>query len=182
MMLNIYDLYIKMKDEGIVMAYSGNMSEELLASVFQVMDLKPDENPQEQRRKKKVNNILVECLQNIYHHGEDFTGEKGFENVNSILFLVCRNANNEYRIVTGNHMPSSGVKALKEKIDKVNALSMEELKDYYRELLNSNELSEKGGAGLGMIDLVRKSGNKIEYRFDDVNDQLSFFSLIVNVT
>lgn len=180
-MLNIYDLYIKMKDEGIVMAYHGRMSEELLSSVFQIMDVKPDENPQEQRRKKKVNNILVECLQNIFHHGEDFTGEKGFENENSILFLVCKNNNNRYRVITGNHMPLSGVSALKNKIDKVNSLSIEEVKNYYRDLLNNTELSEKGGAGLGMIDLVRKSGNKIEYLFDDVNEQLSFFTLIVNI-
>ena len=60
-------------------------------------------------------------------------------------------------------------------------MNAEELKTYYREVLSSNELSEKGGAGLGIIDLVRKSGNKIEYRFDTVNEQFSFFSMIVNM-
>lgn len=170
-----------MKDEEIVLAFNGTMTEELLSSVFQMMDLKPDNDGVEMRKIKKMNNILVECLQNIYHHGEDLSGIKGVEKQRPVIFLICKNNNSRYRIITGNHMPRAGVVQLKEKIDKVNSMNMEELKNYYREVLSSNTLSEKGGAGLGMIDLARKSGNKIDYRFDDVNDHLSFFSLAVNV-
>ena len=157
------------------------MTEDLLSSVFQMLEQKKEDDAIEARRIKKLNNILVECLQNIYHHGEDFTGQEGGENNNSVVFLLCKNSSNNYRIITGNHMPTAGVASLKEKIDKVNGMNAEELKTYYREVLSSNELSEKGGAGLGIIDLVRKSGNKIEYRFDTVNEQFSFFSMIVNM-
>ena len=180
-MLNLYELYKKMKDEDIVLAFNGVMSEDLLSSVFQMMDIKSDDNPQDLRRKKKVNNILVECLQNIYHHGDDLTGEKSQGSQRTVMFLICKSADHHYRIITGNHMLRTSVNGLKEKIDKVNDLSSEELKTLYRDLLSSTELSEKGGAGLGIIDLVRKSGNKITYQFVDVNDEFSFFTLIITV-
>ena len=85
------------------------------------------------------------------------------------------------KIITGNFILNENSIELKSRIDKINAMDAEQLRAYYLDKLNTTEISEKGGAGLGMIDLVRKSGNKIEYRFDDVNEQLSFFSLIINI-
>ena len=181
LMLNAFELYRQLKEEEIVLAFKGAMTEDLLSSVFQMLEQKKEDDAIEARRIKKLNNILVECLQNIYHHGEDLAGLEGGDGNNSVVFLLCKNNNHKYRIITGNHMPTAAVASLKEKIDKVNGMNAEELKTYYREVLSSNELSEKGGAGLGIIDLVRKSGNKIEYRFDTVNEQFSFFSMIVNM-
>ena len=103
------------------------------------------------------------------------------EDQRSAIFMVCRNSENRYSIVTGNHILNTNVESLKGKIDKVNAMTGEELKTYYREALGNSVLSAKGGAGLGMIEMARKSGNRIEYRFDPVNDRLSFFSLIVKI-
>ena len=181
LMLNAFELYRQLKEEEIVLAFKGAMTEDLLSSVFQMLEQKKEDDAIEARRIKKLNNILVECLQNIYHHGEDLSGQEGGDSNNSVVFLLCKNSNHKYRIITGNHMPTAAVASLKEKIDKVNGMNAEELKTYYREVLSSNELSEKGGAGLGIIDLVRKSGNKMEYRFDTVNEQFSFFSMIVNM-
>ena len=42
-------------------------------------------------------------------------------------------------------------------------------------------MSAKGGGGLGMIDIARKSGKKLDYKFDPVDDQFSFFSLNIKV-
>ena len=58
---------------------------------------------------------------------------------------------------------------------------MYQLKSYYKEVLNNGEMSAKGGGGLGMIDIARKSGRKLEYRFDPIDDSFSFFSLHVKV-
>lgn len=179
-MLDIFELYNKMKEEEIVLSFKGAMTEDLLSAVFQLMEKNTENGNIDVKRIKKINNILVECLQNLYHHGEDFSGVKDQENAGSVMFLICKN-NNRFRIVTGNHMPSGNVPLLKDKIEKVNSLTTEELKNYYRETLSSKEFSEKGGAGLGLIDLARKSGNKIDYRFDVVNESFSFFSLIVNL-
>ena len=78
-------------------------------------------------------------------------------------------------------MLNSNTEKLKKKIDEINAMTKEELKSYYLESLKNTELSEKGGAGLGMIDMARKSGQKLDYRFDPLNDRFTFFSLMITI-
>ena len=61
-------------------------------------------------------------------------------------------------------------------------MSKEDLRKYYREILDNNLISNKGGADLGMIDMARKSGEKLQYNFTEVNESLSFFYLTVKVS
>ena len=171
-----------MENDEIILAFKGDITEELLTSVFQIMESRMEVSPDELRLKKKVNNILVECLQNVYHHMVDFNdGEKPEDGSASAMFIICRDKSNQYRIVTGNHILNSNMEKLKKKIDDINAMTKEELKAYYLESLKNTELSAKGGAGLGMIDMARKSGNKLDYRFDPLNDRISFFSLMIRI-
>jgi hypothetical protein len=60
-------------------------------------------------------------------------------------------------------------------------MSKDELKEYYKEILNNDEFSDKGGGGLGMIDIARKSGQKLNFNFIEVDNQYSFFSLSIKI-
>ena len=90
--------------------------------------------------------------------------------------------NGEYNIITGNYILNENVDGLKRRIDEVNSLSKEELKEYYKKILNNGEMSLKGGGGLGMIDLSRKTGQKLNYNFLDVDDKYSFFNLNLKIS
>ena len=70
---------------------------------------------------------------------------------------------------------------MKKRIDKVNSLTREELRRFYREILDNEQISDKGGADLGMIDMARKSGEKLSYNFEKIDNDLSFFDLLVKV-
>ena len=67
------------------------------------------------------------------------------------------------------------------KLQKINSLDKEHLREYYREVLGNGAITEKGTAGLGMIDIARKSGNKLEYEFLEIDKYFSFFSLNVKI-
>lgn len=183
-MTDLYTLYQNMVRDDIILSFKGDITQDLLTSVYQIMESHLDTSQEEPRRKKKLYHILVECLQNVYHHMEtlksDNTGP-GDEETNSAIFMIARGEASGYRILTGNHIRSTNVEDLRTKIDKINAMSAEDLRAYYREQLSATELSDKGGAGLGMIDIARKSGHRIDYSFTTVNDTFSFFSLIVNI-
>jgi hypothetical protein len=47
--------------------------------------------------------------------------------------------------------------------------------------LNNGELSEKGGGGLGLIDIAKKSRNKLQYSFREIDEDYSFFTLTVKI-
>jgi hypothetical protein len=54
-----------------------------------------------------------------------------------------------------------------------------ELKEHYREVISEERQPGQVGAGLGLIDIARKSENQLEYEFSDINDDKSFFTLTV---
>jgi hypothetical protein len=43
--------------------------------------------------------------------------------------------------------------------------------------MKEGRLSEKGGAGLGFIDIRRKTGEKLDFHFLPITDKISFFLL-----
>ena len=80
-----------------------------------------------------------------------------------------------YNISQGNLIRNEHLDNLKEKLDRVNSMDQEELKQQYKGILAEAAMSEKGGAGLGLIEIARRSGNKIRYSFKPVDDTYSFF-------
>lgn len=174
-----------MENDQIILSFKGDITQDLLTSVFEIMEIKLEKENETVKIKKKFNHILVECLQNVYHHIEDLEEIKSSThsdlNANAI-FIIRKLDVMSYEIITGNHILSSKVDGLKNKIEKINGLNQEDLKTYYLEMLSNNEFSDKGGAGLGMVDMARKSGNKLGYSFNTVNELLSFFSLRVKIS
>jgi len=177
-MFDVYGFYRDLNEKNVVLAYMGNVSDDLFHCMLDRAENKLDEIENSTKLKKKVFNILVEILQNIYHHADDFPKEN--EDYYSVVFLLSK-IRNGYKIVTGNHIGIEKIAELERKIKTINAMSEEELKTTYRKRLDVGKVSLKGGAGLGMLAIIRKSGGKIEYEFKKVNDNFSFFSLQVKV-
>jgi Na+/phosphate symporter len=183
-MSDIYNLYKAMEREDVILSFKGDITQELLSSIYQIMENRMDSSNEDPRRKKKIYNILVECLQNVYHHMENFKQEAqaaAAADANATaIFMIGRNSDS-YRIITGNYISVAKINELKQRIDKINAMSAEQLRAYYVEKLSTSELSDKGGAGLGIIDIARKSGQQMAYDFQLINDAYAFFSLTVFV-
>ncbi len=181
MKINLLEFYNLMDQDDIILSYKGDVSSELVSSVLQIIESKMDKLEEPSRIRKKVYNVLVETLQNLYHHIAENPSLSGKEEVSSVIFLIGK-SDEAYLICTGNYMENDNVEELRHRIDKINNLEADELKDFYKEVLNNGIMSDKGGGGLGMIDIARKSGHKLEYNFKEVDQQHSFYSLLVKIS
>jgi hypothetical protein len=83
--------------------------------------------------------------------------------------------------MSGNPIRKSNVKGLDDKLQHINSLDKDGLKDLYKEIIKNTTISEKGGAGLGFVDMARKSGGKLEFEFPEMSADYCFFCLKVNV-
>ena len=168
-----------MEKENILLSFKGVVTGDLLTSVLQIMESKMTYLEESPKMKKKVFNVLVECLQNLYHHIDEETENKNLES-KSALFVIVKEGTNFY-IKTGNYIDVNSARDLKSKLDIINGMEKEELRLYYQQTLSDGALSNKGTAGLGMIDIARKSGNKLEFEFLPINDDYLFFCLNVKI-
>ena len=180
MMLDIYDFYDKMERNNIMLSFKGDITSELLTSILQIMESKLDNLQEEPKIKKKVYNVLVECLQNLYHHMDEIAPDQS-DKIRSAIFMIGK-VDRQYNIVTGNYIKNENIEELKKLLDGINGLNKDELRDYYKAVLNNGEMSMKGGGGLGMIDIARKTGEKLNYDFSPVDNTYSFFSLNVKIS
>jgi hypothetical protein len=78
-------------------------------------------------------------------------------------------------------MKASDEATLRSKIDTVNDMNGPDLKTYYKEILNNTQFSEKGGAGLGFIDMKKRSGCPLEYEITEADQELKKYTLTVKV-
>ena len=169
-----------LEKRNVILAFKGVMTSELLTSILQIMETKMDNLSEAPKIRKKVFNVLVECLQNLYHHIDIEELEKGNKEENSSLFMIAR-SDKMYTITTGNYMKNNEVENLDEKLKLINSMDPSELKAYYKKVLSHGSMSDKGTAGLGMIDIARKSGKELKFDFHKVNEELTFFNLSVRI-
>ena len=166
----IFDLHKTMLDNHLILVYEGEFTQEITKSVLAMAERNMDSSGEESTTKRKVFNVMVECLQNIVKHADDV------KNNHSAIFMVGKQEN-EYIIVSGNPIQKDSVDGLKERLDHINSLDKDGLKNLYKDIIKNTEISDKGGAGLGFVDMARKSGNPLEYDFVGIDDTSSFFCL-----
>ena len=70
---------------------------------------------------------------------------------------------------------NQSINDLKIKLEEINNLETKEIRNVYRQMLSSAEFSTKGGAGLGLIEMAKKTGNKLDYDFVPLDDELFIF-------
>ncbi len=160
-----------MKHYTLSYIYRGDISDNLTNKILSLAEIDMEHISEPATLRKKVYFIMVESLQNITRHQE--LPDK--PNVDSSSFFVIQRLGKDYYITSGNIVENKKIEYLKSNLNKINSLDKEHLKEYYKEILSQGEFSSKGGAGLGFIEMARKSGNKLAYDFKKINDEFSHF-------
>ena len=173
--------YADKKIGDVVLELSGSITNELIGKALVEMEEQMNLKKETNQIRKRVFNVFVECLQNLYHHIDKLSDLSTQIGNDSFGAIILSKIGSTYRISTGNFIKVEKVTFIKDRIDQINSLSDNELKMLYRDILNNNEFSIKGGGGLGMLDIVRKTGNKLEYYFYPYSDNLVFFALDVYI-
>jgi hypothetical protein len=181
MSFNIENYLADQTNGNVILFYKGNVDSDVINHVLDTVEDKMVAGNEQAKLRKKVYNILVESLQNLYHHVDKVPED--FEDQTSEKFgmLVVKKVDGGYKIITGNFVNSENVEKLEEKIKRINRSSHEEIKELYKFILNHQRISAKGGGGLGLVDIARKTGNKLEYSIKEYNDKYFFFYLDILV-
>ena len=172
---SVYALYQDMIKRGFTLIYEGEVNHQITKTFTSMADENMEKVSEDDSVRKKVFHVMVECLQNICKHAEDSDQEDTAFSGNGI-FIVGRDES-AYHVISGNMVDEAQMEKIKQSIDMVNGLEKDKLKELYFKKLKEGSLSEKGGAGLGFIDMVKKTGHKLEYHFDALPDGNFFFIL-----
>lgn len=166
-------------DDAVLLHHSGLVNKDVVLDTLAHMeDILEAEQVDRQRRRKLVN-IAIETLQNLQIHSypDDTNKYPGLTD-----FYLTK-SDGKLNIVIGNLVNNEEKIILEDKLKKINSLSDEEVKFLYGVIMKQTvvKFSAKGGAGLGLIDMKKKSGNPLGYLFQCIDDEVSYFSLRIEV-
>lgn len=175
---HIYDFHKLMNEKDIMLVYCGEFSQELNKTLLSFTERKFKSENVEDNTRRKIFNIMVEMLQNISKNKIERASE-----VPDISAAFILGANeNDYILISSNLIRNDQIARLRDRIDQVNSLDKEGLKQLYKDVRLNASFSEKSGAGIGIIDIARKSENSLGYRFEEINNDFSVFSFLIRVT
>jgi hypothetical protein len=180
----VYDFHKEMLSNKFTLVYEGEITHQITKAFTSLAENKMDSYSEDASMKKKVFHVMVECLQNLSKRAEEFETEGSQGGAGNGIFIVGRlgDDNQDYQVMTGNAVENSKVSELKALLEKINHLDKDGLKELFKKQMREGSLSEKGGAGLGLIDIARKTGEKLEYHFVEIDDKTSFFLLRTKIS
>jgi hypothetical protein len=165
----VFDLFKQFEKYTLTYVYRGIFDPALTDKILALAETNMNLIGEISKTQKKVYFVMVESLQNITRHQD--VGQKQ----DNQAFFVVQNKDGKYGMASGNVIENENIVSLQEKLDKINSLDPDALKAYYKDVLENTGLSEKGGAGLGLIEIARRSGSKLFYNFKQLNETLSYF-------
>lgn len=112
--------------------------------------------------RKRLFNVLVEALENLHHHALD-------EHRSGTWACLLREAD-AYIVLFGNPVLQTTALLLQNRINILNEMDEETLKQHYLTLLSNEGRTERGGAGLGLLTMARKSKRPIGLVYEVVDE------------
>ena len=173
--LDLFEHYKYIKNNNILLSFKGALSQEILVDMGTLLK----EQVSVRKKIKKIFSVFVELAQNIMHYSreKEVIGSREI----GIGMLVFTESRDYYNMISGNAIESKQAGIISGRIDTVNSLSDDALKAYFKQERTKNSSKESKGAGLGFIEIARKSKNKIEYEINKIDDETSFLILSIKI-
>jgi len=153
--------------------FLGYMNEQELEILLNKVNVFLDENVTNLRIRRRIYIVTVEALENISRHTD-----KELRKNNKVKFSI-KFENNTYILKFANLVYCKNSERIKSLLFKIKNKSKQEIKELYKATITKAQITPKGGAGLGLIEIAKVSGNNIDYKFKDIDDDICEFILEV---
>lgn len=180
-MLGLYNLKQELYKKGVIFCYSGPISHGIVEEIGDAIKFKMQIESSSHIIAQKVFAIFVEQVQNIMSYSAEVKYDKKMKlHIKSGIVIIGRDDDVLY-VESGNLIKKESKKILTDKLEKIKKMNKHELKNYYKQQLQKDQEEFSNGAGLGLIDIARKSSKKMEYLIQDIDEEYSFFSIKVAI-
>jgi succinate dehydrogenase flavin-adding protein (antitoxin of CptAB toxin-antitoxin module) len=169
-----------MDSREMLIDYQGEINYAIISKIISELKRKIDKKKESVTIFKHLLTITDESLENISMYFEKNIADSDTLHKYPSLFQLYSNTNS-YWITARNPIKITDKTELIQRIDTINAYTEIEIKKLYKETIRNGKLSDQGGAGLGLLIIAKSSCKKINYTFEQINKELSYFSLIIEI-
>lgn len=173
--IDLFGLREHFNKSRILLCFNGPISRSLIEEIGNALKNYLQADNAQPSAAMDVFSVYVEMTQNIRHyslaHGYD-------ELQGSATVVVARDTEGHYLVQAGNMVEKADGEALLARVQELTNMDKTELKAAYKaQLRQPRDESAVSGAGLGLIDVARKSALPLTASLAHVSTEHAFFSL-----
>ena len=173
-----------LREQGIVFAYSGYITEGVLGSVGDALKQKLSYEDADTRTIRSVFAVFVEQMQNIIRYSVEQLPPREQPGPSGELrygILTIGQEDGDYVVHAGNLVRAEDVPQMRDRLSSLQRMSREELKTAYMDQLRTGPHEGSKGAGIGFIEIARRASKPIEFDFMAVDAERAFFALKASI-
>lgn len=155
--------------------YSGQFLDAHTARLISLGEAAVGQGENNKATRARLAFVLVEAYQNIIRHVSRPYVAPDRDRGRSMILL--RNWSHCNAVSTMNAVARSEVNTLVDALNDLDALDEKQLKTRYLETLQQQKRTKRGGAGLGLIEMKRRSGNALRHKLVELDADNLLFTL-----
>ncbi|MNQ59646.1 hypothetical protein D3C85_739040 [compost metagenome] len=177
MMSEILDLQQSMLSHGILICFSGKLTQTLIVEYGEAVKSYLEVANRPKNEIYNIFSIFIEQTQNINHYNASKTDSPHYEKIVQSSFITIGKAKEGNFVCSGNLIQNEDASALQSLLDDLVLLNKEELKALYKAKLKAPTSPDAKSAGLGMIDMARKASLPFEYSLTRLDEHYTYFTM-----
>jgi len=183
MELSLYHLYKDLKAKKILLCYSGPIAQASIEGVGETLRRNLEFEAAGTSITLSVFSIFIEQVQNVLNYSAEKLNkdEEDEKDLRVGVVVIGHEETGDYSVYCGNRVYNWDISKMRNNIELVRNLSKEKLKALYKERRRMDTDSGSKGAGLGLIEMARRSAAPLRYSFEKIDENFSFFSIKVVV-
>ena len=163
-----------------ILSHYGYFSYEITGKLIEKLRNKRDEFTIDKALFRKILTLMVEVLENNYKYMESLD-KNVINKINVYPKFIIKKEGSYYKMESGNPILDKDIKHLRRKIDHINSLEYEELKELYKNTMSEGIYDNQRGAGLGIMKMARVSKNKILYSIENIEDNIYYYTIEITI-
>jgi hypothetical protein len=164
------------RGEEVFLLYKGLVKYDTIGQLISELKEKMFEAHVKQAVYKKVLMVMIEALENVFKYHEHFDKDKKLIADFSPKISIIRD-DQKFTIECSNPIRSKDLPVLRERLENINKLDKNGIKDAYKKIITNGKFSEKGGAGLGIVEMAKISDEKLNFSFIPANENFYYYTL-----
>jgi hypothetical protein len=151
---------------NVIFYHKGYFSQSIIAAMSEVVKLQLEVAGVGGPTRRKLFSSFIELSQNIIHYSSDELSSGDDGNGALRAGAVCISAEKgRYLMLCVNPMDTTGVAGLRDKLEPLRSMSIEEVKQAYKLSLRTETPVDSKGAGMGFLTMARDASAPLEFAF-----------------
>lgn len=154
------------QQRNVIFYHMGYFSHTIITAMAEVVKLQLEMSGVSGPTRRKLFSSFVELSQNIIHYSSEALTSSQTEDSCLRQGAVCISADGDrHLMLCANPIATADVDRLREKIEPLRNMSVDEIKQAYKVTLRAETPPDSKGAGLGFLTMARDASAPLEFSF-----------------